>query len=173
MSDAAPTTEPRVLLRLRPTPWFIVLHRGGWMLGLLLAGWAFWMAASFTDDPRLISAAHRCTFVAGLWIGSLLLVNAIDRACREYVLTETHVKRRSGILRRAEVEVPLDRIQSLTVLRSIRERVFGLGTLAFSTAGSDGFEFTWYMMAKPDAALRTVRQSLDAAMPRASVPPGL
>jgi len=138
-------------LRFPPSRWFILLHRAGWTaLFLAAAAAAWWIKAPGTAAVALAaSVAH-------------LALNALDRACRDYHLTDTHVVRRSGILRRAEVQVPLDRVQSITVLRSIRERLFGLGTLAVSTAGSDGFEFTWYMIPNPHAALDALRSRVPA-----------
>jgi uncharacterized membrane protein YdbT with pleckstrin-like domain len=136
------------------------------MLGLLAAAWTARLAAGFAPDARGGAAMLNVGWVCVVWVVALLAVNIVDRACRAYVLTETHVLRRSGILRRAEVEVALDRIQSLTVVRSIRERVVGAGTIAFATAGSDGFEFTWYMAASPESATAVLRQAIAARVER-------
>lgn len=138
-------------LSFPPSPWFIFLHRAGWTL-LFLA--AFVVAIGLQSPGAAVVALAAAI--------AHLALNALDRACRDYHLSDTHVVRRSGILRRAEVQVPLDRVQSITVLRSIRERLFGLGTLAVSTAGSDGFEFTWYMIPNPHAALDALRDRVPA-----------
>lgn len=142
-----------------PSAWLIVLHRIWWVWGAAIAaaGWMLWRTG-WVDQ-----SIARAT-LAGAAISALVLVwNTLDYATRRYVLSTTHVARHSGILRRAAVEVPLENIQSVTVLKSIRERVFGLGTVGISTAGRSGFEFTWFMVSRPEERAAAVQRAMAQA----------
>ena len=58
-------------------------------------------------------------------------------------------------------EAPLRNIQHTGVFARVRERLFGLGTIGFATAGSDGYEAFWAMIAQPYEVHRTVTQAIE------------
>jgi hypothetical protein len=58
------------------------------------------------------------------------------------------------------VQAPLKNIQHTAVFASLRERVTGLGTIGFATAGSDTFESLWLMVRDPHHVHKTVLDAI-------------
>lgn len=87
----------------------------------------------------------------------------IERASRTYVLTDRRVVMIAGVLRQAIVDAPLANVRQVTVIRSIPERILGLGTVAFATAGTGGQDIIWRVLDHPVDTLRIARDTLDQA----------
>ncbi len=85
-----------------------------------------------------------------------LLWQCLEWWSRVYVLTDRRIIRRMGVIRVNVFETQLKNIQHTSVFLRLRERLFGLGTIGFATAGTDVFEAFWVMLRKPFAAHRTV-----------------
>ncbi|MEL6797989.1 MAG: PH domain-containing protein [Planctomycetota bacterium] len=92
-----------------------------------------------------------------------LVWQLIERASRTYVLTDRRVVMIAGVLRQAIVDAPLANVRQVTVIRSIPERILGLGTVAFATAGTGGQDIIWRVLDRPVDTLRTARDTLDQA----------
>ena len=58
------------------------------------------------------------------------------------------------------------RVQHLAVTRSLLERIFGVGTIAAASAGTDAHEIVWRSVARPDAALASIRARVSLATSR-------
>ncbi len=102
------------------------------------------------------------------WVGvgllaAVLLWSCLDWAARMYTLTPGGVMRESGVFRRVRVEMPLRNVQNITIVRSLRERVFGLGTPVFASAAGGAGQFSWYMITSPGAVVETVKRAVDQA----------
>jgi hypothetical protein len=179
MSEAPPAPSlpgyipagEKVILSLRPDPAYIVLAPM-WTLAALaglgvLSGWALgrW--------PELQMGGVSVGRV-WLWLAILGLARvawqAADRWARRYVLTDRRILRVRGVFRRSVVDAPLDRVQHLTVTRLLRERVTGLGTLGFATAGTAWVEAHWLMIARPAERLDVVRRAVEAARGSGDLP---
>ncbi|MHC4415684.1 MAG: PH domain-containing protein [Planctomycetota bacterium] len=89
-----------------------------------------------------------------------LLWQALEWWCRVYVLTDRRVVRRMGVLRVAVFEAQLRNIQHTSVFMPIRERLFGLGSIGFATAGSDVFDAFWVMVRSPFVVHRVVVEAI-------------
>ena len=89
--------------------------------------------------------------------------SAILWSCRRYVLTEQRILASVGVIRRVVVDVPLKNIQHLRIIKSRRERLTGIGTLAVDTSGNSDTEIYWFMIDKPEAALAAVRAAMQYA----------
>jgi hypothetical protein len=89
-----------------------------------------------------------------------LLWQCLEWWCRIYVLTDRRVIRRMGVLRVSVFEAPLRNLQHTSVFRLLRERLFGLGSIGFATAGSDVFDAFWVMVRQPFVVHRTVVESV-------------
>ncbi|MEL7483314.1 MAG: PH domain-containing protein [Planctomycetota bacterium] len=85
----------------------------------------------------------------------------IERASRTYVLTDRRVVMIAGVLRQTIVDAPLANVRQVTVIRSIPERILGLGTVAFATAGTGGQDIIWRVLDRPVETLRVARDTLD------------
>ncbi len=89
-----------------------------------------------------------------------LLWQSLDWWGRVYVLTDRRVIRRMGVLRVAVFEAQLRKIQHTSVFMPLRERLFGLGSVGFATAGSDVFDAFWVMVRQPFAVHKTVVEAI-------------
>jgi dephospho-CoA kinase len=170
-SALAPAGE-RVIIATGPSPLFVLLRSAGFLLILIvLAAGVQWTSDHFGlglgDWPLYTGAA--LVIVTLVW-------NALVAQNREYLLTERRVIRGAGVFRRIVTDLPLTSIQHVEVTRLVRERLFGLGSIGFNTAGTAWTEAYWVMVARPAELLATIRATLDHArgvpppMPEAKIP---
>ncbi len=150
--------DETVLLVLRPSVLMVPL----WSLE------AFWIIAGMTfafawaADFGWAAWTEPQAFGFGLVAMSLkLLWQFLDWANRLYVLTDRRVIRRRGILQVDVFEARLDRIQQTNVLQLVRERTFGLGTVAFATAGTGTLDALWEAVADPFRIHTEVARAID------------
>jgi len=144
----------RVIERIKPSPLSIVLLPA-WTLAVLIALSCVgaWLGGAW---------GFRLTTTALLLALARLVWAWLEWLARLYVLTDARVVRVTGVLRQLATDVPLDRVQTVVIHRLIRERVFGLGTLAFATAGTGGFEAAWVMVPRPERLAERVRSTIRA-----------
>ncbi len=100
--------------------------------------------------------------LVGARLGWLLL----EWMNRLYVLTDRRVIRRRGVIRVNVFEARLDRMQQTTVVQSLRERLFGLGTIAFATAGTGTIDAVWEYLPKPYRVHADVALAIDRSPAR-------
>jgi uncharacterized membrane protein YdbT with pleckstrin-like domain len=89
-----------------------------------------------------------------------LLVAFIRRAATTYTITSHRLTIRLGILSRQLHETRLDRVQNVGTTQSLLERLLGIGTVDFDTAGGAGFDFAFRGIASPEDIVRTVNLAL-------------
>ena len=77
-----------------------------------------------------------------------------------YILTNGRVLRRVGVLSVSVFEASRTRLQQTQMDASFLERVCRIGTIAFATAGSDGYDAFWVMVRKPHHVHRLVSSTL-------------
>lgn len=136
-----------VILAMRPSVLFIPLASLGGLVSILIFTLAFALLAATTP---WVPWQQEEAFLLGAALVSLRLGwQGLEWFNRVHVLTDRRVITRSGVLRVSVYETQLKFIQHTTVLRRIRERVFGLGTIGFATAGSDVFDTFWVMIRQP------------------------
>lgn len=93
----------------------------------VLAGIAFVASVVFSfviSYWLLILAGIACVYVAARWF--------IIR-CRVYELTTERIRIRTGIVNRRTDEMELYRVQDITLMEPLGERLFGLGTIHITT----------------------------------------
>ena len=94
--------------------------------------------------------SNREWVLLGMSLIALRLVwQFVDWLSRVYVLTDQRIIRVRGVLRVSVFECRLAQIQQTDLLFTLRERLFGLGTLGFSTAGTAFTDAYWTMVAQP------------------------
>jgi membrane protein YdbS with pleckstrin-like domain len=139
---------------------FIVLKKLGSFatIGLL------WLVLWYGDRQAWWGLSLSSITTAMLTVLSVLIAwHAIDRATRLYLLTDKRVVRVSGVFRQTVWDIPLIKLQSVTVHRSTRERVFGLATIVFASAGgggAGGAEFSWFMVGNAVRNVKIIRETL-------------
>ncbi len=146
-----------VVLLLKPHPLYIVLS-----ILRVLTILALLTALGVLIDNRLTTGANRQSIlVLGI---SLVLARLfwqfLEWLSRVYVLTDRRLIAVAGVLRVRVFETPLQNITHSEMLFSIRERLFGLGTLGFYTAGTGLVEAYWVMLARPLDIHRQVVEAL-------------
>jgi len=137
-----------IILLLRPSPLFVVLGAVHSILFIIIVTMILaYLAQTFPGAVRWTDAQ---AFTLGFVLMAIRLIwQGLDWWGRVYVLTDRRVIRRAGILRIAVFDTPLRNIQHTSVFVRVRERVFGLGTIGFATAGSDSYEAFWVMISRP------------------------
>ena len=149
-----------IILLIKPSPWYILLESMRFLamtallLAIALLGESYWSAI------LRISRIDLILFTIAV-CGLRLVWQFLEWLSRVYVLTDRRVIRMMGVLRIQIFETQLKRIQHTVTLFSIRERMFGLGTIGFATAGTGAVEATWRMVGKPLEVHRVVLETLN------------
>jgi len=150
----------RVIYDDRPHPVFIVTQAWRWIVfGVLLWGVMIWL------DGRL--QGYGLAFWAWVILGMVaarVIVAGIDRGVRVHRLTGDRVIAQFGILQTVRTEMPLARVQHLVVVRSLVERLFGIGSIGISSAGTGGVEIVWRGVEKPEQVREMIRKVVDGGL---------
>lgn len=135
-----------IVMLIKPSLWFVILSQLR-----LLAGWLILTALAYGLDAWLGSSLRRreIVIVGFVAIGLTLLWGFFEWLSRTYILTDRRVIALSGVFRVQIIEAALERVQHTRLVVSLRERSFGLGTLAIATAGTASDEIYWHMVAQP------------------------
>lgn len=146
-----------VILLLKPSLWFILLNALGTLAAfvLLTAGGLILAEYQILQVRKL-----DIVLLGGSLVAARLAVSFLEWLGRVFVLTDRRVVRVRGVVRIQIFETPLTRIQHTLTLFSLRERLLGLGTICFATAGTFTIEAAWDMLAKPLEVHRIVVQTL-------------
>jgi len=148
-----------IVLLLKPSPLFIVLAPLRALATILVLA-----LGALVLNAQFALGLHRrdIILVAVALIGLRLFWQFLEWLSRVYVLTDQRVIRVRGVLRVSVFETQLEEIQHTNTQFSIRERIFGLGTVTFATAGTGMVEAVWTMIARPlevhQIVVRTIRR---------------
>ncbi len=93
--------------------------------------------------------------------GLRLFWQLLEWLSRIYVLTDRRVIRLRGVLTISVFQAPLSKLQQTDMVFTVRERFFGLGTLAFSTAGTAAREAYWVMIDRPLEVHQAVLEAMN------------
>lgn len=123
-------TAEREIFSIGPTLKFVY---GGYVIAAITA---FFISAVFGVLLPGVS----------IWIGVLIGMAAfvipgfyhLRKKLSRYTLTTTKIEIDTGLISRTTQNIPLRRIQDVTVSSSIPQRLFGLGNVLVDNAGSDG-----------------------------------
>lgn len=138
--------DEEVVLAIKPSGFFVLLVSAPliFFLVVLVAG------ACLLDRINAVHLPIQAIAVVCMAVGALrLAVSCLQWLSRVYVLTNRRVLRVKGVLRVSVFECSLQRIQNTVLALSPGERLLGMGTLLFATAGTGQMEASWAMIAKP------------------------
>ncbi len=148
-----------VILLIKPSPWYIVLEPLRFWVTLAVL---FFASAWLVSGGWLTTIDRSDLILLTVGIAAVRLAwQFLEWLSRVYVLTDRRVLRVQGVLRIQVFETKLQKIQHTEMLLSIRERLFGLGTIGFATAGTSGIEAVWRMIAKPLEVHRVIVETLN------------
>ena len=146
-----------VLMVIRPSLWFVVL----WSLGALLFILGLVLVLSWFSRFPWAGWTEVQAFGLGLLLAGIRLGwQFLDWANRLYILTDRRVIRRRGVFQVDVFEARLDRIQQTSVLQMVRERIFGLGSIAFATAGNNTLYAVWEVVRDPQEVQKAVADAI-------------
>ena len=156
-----PPGEAAVLV-LKPHPLFILLSPLRVLVLGVIAATVLGMVWSFAV---LTPWAARGVLLVALIVTLRLVWAMLEWTFRWYVLTESTVLRVGGVLRRVASSVPRSAVRASGFDAPLLERVFGLGSVGFASAGTGGYEVVWAMIARPAEALNAARPAAAPAPP--------
>lgn len=120
------------------------------VVGLVAGSWG----------PALVAAAA----IAGL----TLVIGSFRRASTKYLITNQRLRISRGIVRRKVQETRLERVQNVNYEQGAIDRMLGVGTVDFDTAGSDDSEFHFDWVNEPEQVVRAVDRAVEEARASAS-----
>jgi uncharacterized membrane protein YdbT with pleckstrin-like domain len=112
--------------------------------------------------------------VAAAVIAALtLVVGYLRRVSTKYLITSQRLRISRGIVRRNVQETRLGRVQNVNYGQSVLDRMLGVGTVDFDTAGTDDSEFRFEWVRAPEEVVRSVDQAIHeaSAPPAGELPP--
>ncbi len=149
-----------IILLLKPSPWYILLSS---LRALAIIFVIYLLLARSLQAPLYdwFGFTPRDMMLLALAAGAARLFwGFLEWLSRVYVLTDRRVVRIKGVVRVYVFEAPLKQIQHTTIYVSLRERLFGLGTIGFTTAGTAVTEAYWLMLPRPLEVHQKVVQTL-------------
>jgi uncharacterized membrane protein YdbT with pleckstrin-like domain len=99
-----------------------------------------------------------------------LLVGYLRRVSTKYLITNQRLRISRGIVRRNVQETRLERVQNVNYQQSVLDRMLGVGTVDFDTAGTDDSEFRFEWVDGPEEVVRAVDHAIEEARAEASNP---
>ncbi len=156
--------EERVLYDDRPHPVFIVTQSWRWIVfGVLIWALLIWLDG---QQP-----GYGLVFL-GWGVMLLVLIRlvfaAIDRAVRVHRLTDRRIVSRFGILSTVRSEMKLEKVQHLVVVRTLVERIFGIGAVGVSSAGTGNVEIVWRGVERPEQIRAMIQDAVEGVGGRMS-----
>jgi uncharacterized membrane protein YdbT with pleckstrin-like domain len=130
------------------------------VLGAVIAGAIAGIITRLSS--RTVSVGWVTTVVLVVLI-VVLLVGTIRRIQTTYTVTNRRLTIDTGLLSRELHETRLERVQNVNSRQSLFQRLLGVGSVDFDTAGSAEYDFTFRGVADPHAIVRTVNRALHEA----------
>jgi uncharacterized membrane protein YdbT with pleckstrin-like domain len=122
------------------------------ILGLLAGEWA--LAAAIAAALAVLT----------------LLIGWFRRVSTKYLITSQRLRISRGIVRRHVQETRLERVQNVNYQQGVLDRVLGVGTVDFDTAGTDDAEFRFDWVNGPEKVVRAVDDAIHEAPAEAPNP---
>jgi uncharacterized membrane protein YdbT with pleckstrin-like domain len=90
-----------------------------------------------------------------------LIVGYLRRLFTRYLITNQRLRISRGFVARKVQEARLERVQNVNYGQGFIDRLFGVGTVDFDTAGSDDADFKFAWVAGPEDVVRAVHTAMD------------
>ena len=148
-----------VILLVKPSLWFILFRSIRWVAAMAVVLWfvGYWgHLVPVVKSPTVINVA---VAIAAARVGFAML----QWAARYYVLTNRRVMRISGVFNVDLFECQLTKVQNTYLTLTWYERLVGLGTITFATAGTAGAEPAWINISHPLEIHEQVRAAINKA----------
>ena len=131
------------------------------LLGAVLLGTVVGLISALVDGPVQVT----WVIVAVLAVFAAVLGRGLARRLQTtYTITDQRLTIERGLMTRELYETRLERVQNVSLRQSLLERVLGVGTVDFDTAGGAGFDFSFRGVSEPRRIVRTVDRALRARL---------
>jgi uncharacterized membrane protein YdbT with pleckstrin-like domain len=111
--------------------------------------------------------------IAAVVAGLTLVIGYLRRISTKYLITNQRLRISRGVLRKKVQETRLERVQNVNYEQGVLDRLLGVGTVDFDTAGTDDSEFRFDWVNGPDEVVRAVdRAGEEARSPASNAGPG-
>jgi len=101
--------------------------------------------------------------IAAVIAGLTLVVGYLRRIGTKYLITTQRLRISRGLVRKKVQETRLERVQNVNYQQGVLDRVLGVGTVDFDTAGSDDSEFRFEWVNEPEEVVRAVDRAVEDA----------
>ena len=108
--------------------------------------------------------------IAAALVVLTLVIGYLRRVSTKYLITNQRLRISRGIVRRHVQETRLERVQNVNYQQSVLDRMLGVGTVDFDTAGTDDSEFRFEWVDGPEEVVRAVDHAIEEARAEAMNP---
>ncbi len=134
--QASPIAEVEDLLFvLRPTFFFVGLR---YVIAVLLCGGGIWLYQYWVDRYPDAVIPWWGLLAAAIIFFIPALIAHVQRSREIYTLTNHKIEFTYGILSKIRRNIPLNKVQDVTVTRSLSERLLGIGDILIDSAAVTG-----------------------------------
>jgi uncharacterized membrane protein YdbT with pleckstrin-like domain len=106
--------------------------------------------------------------IAAVVAGLTLVIGYFRRISTKYLITNQRLRISRGVFRRKVQETRLERVQNVNYEQGVIDRLLGVGTVDFDTAGTDDSEFRFDWVNGPEQVVRAVDRAGEEARGMAS-----
>jgi uncharacterized membrane protein YdbT with pleckstrin-like domain len=92
-----------------------------------------------------------------------LVVGYLRRIGTKYLITTQRLRISRGLVRKAVQETRLERVQNVNYQQGVLDRMLGVGSVDFDTAGTDDSEFRFEWVNHPEEVVRAVDRAVEEA----------
>jgi len=160
--------DETIALDMHPHWWYF------WEPALLLIGiLVVAVVVLVNTDSGGLGSAMRWLVIVGILAGAIWLVSRYMKwISTNFVITSNRIIFRQGIISKAGVEIPLDRVMNVNFHQGILERMVGAGDLLIESGGEDG-QSRFTDIRYPDRVQNLIHAEMENhAKRRASYAPG-
>jgi len=136
-----------IILLIKPHPIYILLAPIR-VFGIIALAATLLVLLSKRGYP-VVWSPREIVLVALVLMLIRLVWQAFEWLSRVYVLTDQRIIRIRGVLTVSVFECQLTKLQQTDLILPLSQRLLGLGTLGFATAGTAAHEAFWVMVNKP------------------------
>ncbi len=124
------------------------------ILGFYLAGIAIAIGIGFI--VKLVDSTGLGVAVAAVIIGITVLAGLVKRVATTYTITDRRLNIKRGIISRKVQETRLGRVQNVNFQQGVYERLMQIGSVEFTTAGTEESNFVFAGVGQPEEVVQQV-----------------
>lgn len=154
--------QEKILLTTKPSRLYFAKIYGLFVFFLALGVLSFLFGPQAASQYEMEIQLPRLAYLAPLLISPIFLIWAeLARIGHRYSLTDQKVIKEEGIFSKAFKSVRYDQITDTTLEMNFTERMFSLGDIAISTAGTTGYEVVLKGLNDPREIKSMIEQQME------------